>query len=235
MSTNSETSAIDQAFEALKTYDAGSNRGALQPIDEAVVAAMKDEPSRATLETRLAAVLATEAPAVAKAYVGGKLRLIGGPASVPALAALLAQAELSHAARNALEALPCAEAIDALRASLAKLSGLPKAGVVASLGVRRDAASVPTLTTLLRDHDAQVAAAAIEALGEIGTMEAAEALRAFLPNASGALRSAAADACLTCAVGLQASGHEAEVKALRGLLTGAGLPEYVRTAAERGR
>ena len=235
MSTNSETSAIDQAFEALKTYDAGSNRGALQPIDEAVVAAMKDEPARVKLEARLAAVLVAEAPAVAKAYVCGKLRLIGGPASVPALAGLLGQPELSHAARNALEALPCAEAVAALRASLAKLSGLPKAGVITSLGVRRDAASVPELTKLLRDHDAQVAAAAIEALGEIGTAQAAEALKAFLPNASGALRSVAADACLACAARLQAGGQEAEARALRSLLTSAGQPEYIQAAAERGR
>lgn len=235
MSTTTETSAIDQAFEALKTYDAGSNRGALQSIDEAVVAAMKDEPARAKLEARLATALATEAPAVAKAYVCGKLRLIGGPASVSALAALLGPAELSHAARNALEAMPCAEAVAALRASLAKLSGLPKAGVVASLGVRRDAASVPDLTPLLRDRDAQVAGAAIEALGEIGTPQAAEALKAFLPNARGALRAIAANACLACAARLQADGHEAEARTLRALLTVAGQPEYIQAAAERGR
>ncbi len=235
MSTNSETRAIDQAFEALKTYDAGSNRGALQPIDEAVVAAMKDESSRAKLEARLAAALAAEMPAVAKAYVCGKLRLIGGPASVPALAALLGQTELSHAARNALEALPCAEAIAALRASLAKLSGLPKAGVMASLGIRRDAASVPDLKALLRDGDAQVAGAAVAALGEIGTAEAGEAIREFLSGAAGPLRAVTADACLACAERLKAGGNEAAARALRNLLTTADQPEYIRAAAKLGK
>lgn len=235
MSTTNETSAIDQAFEALKTYDAGSSRAALLPIDEAVVAAMKNEPARAKLETRLAAVLAADVPAVAKAYVCGKLRLIGGPASVPALAGLLGDPSRSHAARNALEAMPCAEAVVALRNSLAKLSGLPKVGVMASLGVRRDAASVPDLKALLRDGDAQVAGAAAAALGEIGTAEAGEALREFLPGAVGSLRAITADACLACAERLKAGGNEAAARALRNLLTTADQPEYIRAAAKRGK
>ncbi len=234
MSTTNEIRAIDQAFEALKTYDAGSSRAALVPINDAVVAAMRDEPGRVQLEARLAAVLAAGVPAVAKAYVCGKLRLIGGAASVPALAALLGNAELSHAARNALETMPCAEAAVALRSRLAKLSGLPKVGVVASLGIRRDAASVPDLKTALRDGDAQVAGAAAAALGEIGNAAAGEALREFLPRATASVRAIAADAALVCAARLKAGGDEAAARALRSVLTAADQPEYIRAAAKLG-
>ena len=50
---------LDQAFDALKTYDWGTDRNVLKPIDEAVVATHGDAAARQELETRLAAVLKT--------------------------------------------------------------------------------------------------------------------------------------------------------------------------------
>ena len=68
------------------------------------------------------------------------------------------------------------EAAQALRDALPKLDGALKIGVIGSLGVRRDAASVPALAALLGDADAAIAAAAACALGDIGTPDAAKAL-----------------------------------------------------------
>ena len=48
-------------------------------------------------------------------------------------------------ARYALERIPAAAAAAALRDALPKLTGTLKVGVIGSLGVRRDAASVPWL------------------------------------------------------------------------------------------
>ncbi len=58
--------AYDQAIEALKTYDRGSARATLAPIDEAAIAAMKDAGVRQALEARLVAALTTGASAAAK-------------------------------------------------------------------------------------------------------------------------------------------------------------------------
>ena len=105
-----------------------------------------------------------------------RLRIVGTAASVPALAALLGEERTSQAARYALEGMPFPEAVAALRQALGQTSGLIKAGLIDSLGWRRDAASVPLLTPLLSGPDTAIAAAAASALGRIGSKDAIAAL-----------------------------------------------------------
>jgi len=226
--------AVDKAFEALNTYDYGAARGGLVPLDEAVRSSLGDAAARQELERRLAAVLSTKAAPVAKEYDCAKLGLLGAAGAVPALAALLPDPALSHAARNALEAMPCAEATEALRDCLPKLGGLLKVGVINSLGARRDSRSVPALAALLKDADTQVAAAATAALGGIGTAKAAEVLRAFQPKAPEAMRLVAADACLAAAEHLLASGNRALAQTIYEALAAAGQPKHIQLAAKRG-
>ena len=189
--------------------------------------------ARKELEKRLAAVLQTGVSRDAKDFVCRKLMVIGTAESVPALAALLPEKDHSHMARFALERIPAAEAAQALRDALPKTSGPLKAGVIGSLGVRRDAASVPALSALLGDADAGVAAAAAFALGDIRTPEAAKALSEARPAGAEAT-SAATDASLACAEGLLAGGKKAEALAIYKSLSGEGQPKHVRLAATRG-
>ncbi len=96
---NSSSPALDlatltQAFEALKTYDWGSDRKTLGPIDDAVTATRGDATVRKDLETRLAAVLGSGVSRAAKDFACRTLTVIGRAASVPALSALLGDAEL---------------------------------------------------------------------------------------------------------------------------------------------
>jgi HEAT repeat protein len=208
------------------SYNSGSGRAALLPIDDAVVASLGDAAARKDLAQRLAAVLSAEVSAVAKEYACSKLRLIGSVESVPALAALLGDKDLAHAARDALEAMPYPEAVQAIREALPKLAGLQKVGAIQSLGTRRDVQSVAALAGLLADQDRQVASGAAAALGEIGTLEAADALRKAAP--------AAADALLACAERLAADGRQAEAKAIYAALDVPEQPKHVRWAASRG-
>jgi len=233
-STSVNPTAVDKAFEALTTYDYGSARASLVPIDDAVRGSLGDAKAREELERRLAAVLSTKASPVAKEYVCAKLGLVGAAGAVPALAALLPEPALSHAARSALESIPCPEAVEALRGALPKLSGLLKVGVINSLGARQYARSVPMLANLLWDADTQVAVAAAAALGSIGTVEAAKALRAFQPKAPAAMRPAVADACLACAERLLANGKKAPAQALYQALATTPQPKHVQLAAKRG-
>lgn len=223
---------LDQAFEALKTYDWGVDPKALSPIDEAVVAVHGEAAARQALEDRLAGVLKTDAPRDAKDYVCRQLMLIGTAASTATLAELLADEELSHMARYALERLPVAEAAQALRAALPNLPAGLKIGVIASLGVRQDAASVPALAELLADGDAAVARAAAFALGAIRSAEAAEALAAA--QVSAGAEAAVADASLACAEGLLAEGKKTEALAIYKGFAGEQQPKHVRLAATRG-
>jgi HEAT repeat protein len=159
--------------------------------------------------------------------------LIGSADSVPTIAALLTDKELSHMARYALERMPCPEAVKAMRDALSQTEGLVKVGVINSLGVRRDAESVGTMIKLLDDSDPEIVAAAAAALGSIGNTEAAKALGAFQAKAPEPLQLPAADAYLTCAERLLADGNKAEAMVIYKALSKA-EQKHVRLAAVRG-
>ena len=229
-----DSAAVDKAFEALKTYDWGTDRKTLSPIDEAVVATRGDAAARKDLETRLVAVLTSGASRSAKDYVCRTLKTIGTAESVPALAALLPGKDLSHMARYALERIPAPEAAAAMRDALPKLSGTLKVGVIGSLGVRRDAASVAALAGLLGDADKSIASEAAHALGTIGNLEAGKTLGEWAKKAPEGVKPAVVDACLVCAEQLLADGKKAEAIVLYKSLSGEDQPKHVRLAARRG-
>jgi HEAT repeat protein len=226
--------ALDKALEALKTYDWGQDRGVLQPIDKAVADSHGDAAARKDLETRLAALLSTDAPRAAKDSVCRHLSLIGTAQSVSPLAALLTSPELSHMARYALERIPDAESAQALRDALPQTQGRLKVGVINSLAARRDAPSAPALVDLLSDSDREIVAAATSALGAIGNEQAAKALGKMQTTAPPELRLTVANACLACAEHLLADGKKLQAMTIYKTLSKADQPRHVRVAATRG-
>jgi HEAT repeat protein len=229
-----DQAAVTKAFEALKTYDWGKEYSVLKPIDEVVVATHGDAAARKCLEQRLAAVLKTNVSRDAKDYVCRKLTVIGSAESVPTLACLLPDKNLSHMARYALERIPAPEAAQALRDALPQLCGALKVGVIGSLGVRHDAASVPALVALLGDCDKAVARAAAYALGDIGTLEAAHALGQHAAGAPEGVKPAIVDAYLECAERLLAGGKPADAMLIYKSLNSESQPKQVRLAAVVG-
>jgi hypothetical protein len=223
---------LKNVVEALKTYDWGDDPSVLQPIDEAVVSSHGDSAARIQLESTLAGLLGDGTTYDATDYICRKLMVIGTAASVPALTALLTDDKLSHMARYALERIPDAAAGNALRDALPKLSGVLKIGVLSSLGVRQDAASVPVAARLLGDSDGEVARAAALALGAIRSPEAAQALANSKPHETA--QPAVTDALLACAENLLACGQKGEALAVYKVLSRAGQPKLVRLAATRG-
>jgi HEAT repeat protein len=160
--------------------------------------------------------------------------LIGTAKSAPALAPLLLDAELSISARLALEAIPGAEAGEALRAAVEKTSGLIKAGIIDSLGERREAAALATIAKALGDADSPVVASAALALGKIGTREAAQALAAAQDKIPAAARPTFCDGYLLCADRLAAAGLTSDAVAIYERFAKAGGPRPVRQAAMQG-
>jgi HEAT repeat protein len=231
-----DKAAVDKAFEALKTFDWGVDynkfREVLGPIEDAVPASYGDVAARKDLEIKFAAVLPSGASRAAKDYVGRKLAIIGTAESVPALAALLPDKDLSHMARYALERIPAPESGKALRDALVKTSGAEKAGVIGSLGARRDTESIADLAALVGDSDAAIALAAATALGDIGTVESAKALHDAKP-ASDVVKLRVADARLTAGERLLAAGDKAGALAVYKSLV-ASPAKNVRLAATRG-
>lgn len=233
MSTKNES--LKAAFEALKSYDAGTSRGALRLIDLAVADASRElkSPVARDLERLLISALMEARFAPGQEYAASKLRLVGSEASIPALAGLLSDPRMSGSARNALEGISHPAANRALRQVLPQLHGPQKIGAIHSLGAKRDTDAVRDLAALLNEDDAQVASAAAYALGEIGTTGAAKALTARLATAGEALKPALYDAGLACAERLGREGHEGEAKALRQALSKSGAPKHVRDAASK--
>jgi HEAT repeat protein len=224
---------LDQAFEALKTYDWGAERSPLEPINEAVISSRNDAVARKDLEARLIAALKTPISRDAKDYVCRKLMQIGTAASVSTVAELLADKDLSHMARFALERNPAPEAAQALRDALPRVAAPLKVGIISSLGQRRDVASVASLAKMLNDTDGTIARSAALALGAIRTSEAAKALsnaKATAPETQIAIT----DASLSCAESLLAVGNKSEALVIYKSLLGEGQSKQVRLAATRG-
>ncbi|HXG35161.1 MAG TPA: HEAT repeat domain-containing protein [Bryobacteraceae bacterium] len=149
-----------------------------------------------------------------KAKICQRLAEIGSREAVPAVAPLLEDPQLSTYARFTLEVLPDSSADAALRDAARKLQGPLLAGVLNSIGVRRDAAAVPLLAQRLEDSDAAVAQAAAAALGSIGTEPAARSLMEALRRRRAEIRSALHDAALVCGERLEKAGRTAQALAL---------------------
>jgi HEAT repeat protein len=185
-------------------------------------------------ENELIAVLESDASQKEKVDACRNLAVIGTKAAVPALAALLDDEKLSHMARYGLEPIPDPAVDQALRTALNHLKGRPLVGVIASIGVRRDAKATEALAKLLENPDTQVAHAAARALGRIGNSAAAQLLSDLLAKAPAVDRPAVADACLTCAERLLAEGKQSRAAEVYQLVAAADLPKHFRIAAARG-
>ena len=185
-------------------------------------------------EQDLLNVLNSNAGAPQKCDACQKLRPVGTVKSIPALAALLTEAPTAHAARYALEGLPFPEAVAALREALAKANGEIKAGLIDSLGWRRDTDAVSLLSKSLSDSDPTIASAAASALGRIGGKNAIDALTAATETAPPATQSAVLDGLSRCADELLSGGDAAGAAAIYRKLLVEKSPEYIRIAAWRG-
>jgi len=223
---------LDQAIEALGTYDWGSNIAALNPIEDAVVSTHGDAEARKALEGKLASVLTSGASRAAKDYVCRQLRIIGTAASVPAIATLLSDKDLSHMARYALESNPAPEAAAALRDSLSKVDSPLKVGIISSLGDRGDQASVKSIAALLDGSDVAVAIAAATALGHIRTAEASQAL-ANCKSTDPTVAAAITNASLCCAESLLAAGNKAAALSIYKKYSSS-EQKHVQVASKRG-
>jgi len=165
-------------------------------------------------ELELLTILRSDAPGADKAIACKQLAIYGSPASVPDLAKLLPDPQLSSWARIALENIPGPEVDEALRNATNSLEGRLLVGTINSIGVRRDAAAVATLARKLKSSDVEVASAAAVALGRIGNAEAVQILRPALAQTEGDVRTAVAEACVLCAERMLSEDHAADAIAL---------------------
>ncbi|MCX7043871.1 MAG: HEAT repeat domain-containing protein [Candidatus Sumerlaeota bacterium] len=228
-------SKLDAAFKEMKNYKEGVKDDGWKLIESAVVAAQVSKEKRAFILPRLTDLFKPDTTIECKRFAAKQMLLVGTEESAKALAGLLTDAEASAPALYALERIP-GEGISAiLRDALPKASGKIKAGIINSLGQRRDAKAASAMGPALGDSDPMIAKAAALALGNIGTVEAADALTAARVKAPEALLAPICDGLLLCADQMARNkGQEAKAAAIYETLTANGKPDYIRGAAFRG-
>ncbi|MBU0618026.1 MAG: PmoA family protein [Planctomycetes bacterium] len=228
--------SLDDALAAVRTYRFGDDRTALQVVAAALSDAAVEPQLRKLLGDRLAEMLGGESTVEGKRFLCIQLGRIGSTEHVPALLPLLAEPELTVAARGALETIPGPEAVAALRAALASNDGEIRVGLINSLGRVRDSTSVPLIARLAKSEDHETRAAAIAALGCIGSPAASEALRRLQSEVGDDvdLADVWADALLASANALQSTGDSRAAAAAYETLSAPELPVHVRIAALTG-
>ena len=199
----------DSVFKGVAEYKFGDNRTSLLAAERLTLGAT-DEGARKALAAKYAAMLAGPATADGKRFFCRQLGMIGTAAEVPALEKLLADEQFAFAARSALERIPGEEALAVLRRAAEKAKGMAKAGLIQSLGIRRDKTACALLKAALQDPDRVVAAAAVNSLGRIAGKEAFEALSDTGRRPPGGLEPQCVEAMLLISKDLHARGQTFE-------------------------
>lgn len=167
-----------------------------------------------TNESALIQVLQSDSPTEDKALVCKRLAIYGTERSVPALASLLPNPELSSWSRIALEAIPDIAAVEALNEATKQVRGRQLVGVVNSIAVRASKSSINDLLRLMASDDEQVVAAAAIALGKIGEPLGINGLQIAIQDSRPAVRDAAGEGCIYAAEKLAAAGKQADAAKL---------------------
>jgi HEAT repeat protein len=218
-------------FGGLVHYDFGDDRKPWSDLADELRAATPDQ--RAETEIALCEILNSETATYAsKQAVCRILRQWGTERSVPTLAKLLRDEDLSHMARFALETMEQPQAGKALRKALRGSSGKIEIGLMGSLGARRDEKAIRAIARRAESRDRDLSRAAILALGRIGGAKAAKALKRS--DVLAELEFAREDAYLMCADRMAADGEGACALRIYNEVYAKECPSPVRIAALHG-
>jgi len=227
--TTWDQAGLDLALRQLVTEETDAGSVEQDLIRKHVRCAVHNPQGRESLLTGLSKVLVSDASLDTKRFACEQLRYLPSATSVSALAPLLTHDELGRHARSALEGIPDPAAGEALRQALGELEGNCLAGVINSLGQRREAQSVEPLGRFISSANERVASAALNALGKIGSPQAAEALQEAAESVPQSFRHVLLDALLQCADRLRASGKTEPARAIYERLSA--TPDWPRTRA----
>ena len=225
---------LDKALAAAAAWKHGDSADVMKTIESATFAAGKDAELRGPVEGKLLAALKTSKSVDTRRFICRQLRTIGTVKSVPVLASLLGEAELSHGARYALGRIEDPKAAAALNAALGKTSGKIQAGIIITLAKRGYTGALGDMVKLFGSSDKTVAQAAIRGVGILGGPVAAKALLGARPASSGQLRKRIDDALFDCAEALTRSGKASDAAVIYKVLYTPKEAVHVRLAALRG-
>ena len=227
------TPSLDVILTKVATFDGGITSDALWQLRSYVYARKDDAAGRAECEAKLLPFLKGPATPSAKMAAARLLRVIAGDTAVPALQAMVADPRFADYAIYVLQPMAGAAAETALVQSLKTARGAQKVAIVAALGQRRSASTLPLLEPMLREP--ALATAAATAIGRIGGPAAATALKSAYGAAPGDAKRLLAAAMLEAAAGLLAAKEpEAASSLYDAVAADRSLPAPLRRAALMG-
>jgi uncharacterized protein len=226
-----EAAPIDKAWQKLPAYRVGEDRACVLQLDAHIAQTAKDAKQKQANAQRLAAVLAgADTTDDARLFICTQLARIGGDPEVPAVATLLNRGDKrsTQMACVALSGIDTETARAALRDGLHAAKGDAVLDLLEAVATVRDSRAVDLVEARLKD--AATEAAALNALGEIATTSAANALLRRKPISPALL-----DARLRCADRLaRQRGTQGQVRHLYESALWPANPVHYRAAALRG-
>jgi len=222
--------AGDEAYQALLKREFGTAIKEMEAIEKEIQGAKPaDYPE---IEKRLLTVVeSSEATMPGKQFACQMLRIVGSSKCVPAMAKLLADDKLSHMARSVLIEMHDPAVEEVLRKALAQTDGKLRIGIINTIGDRKDRSSVRAIAAFLQGDDEATVRSALNAVGKIGTAQAADTLKRFSESRKPAwAQEAWAHAYLRCADEMTAAGEPGQT-IYEELFTHEEYPAAVRAGA----
>lgn len=208
------TESLRGLLEQSGQYEFGQSRRALTEIENQIKSVYDVPEEGAKAEMLLLEILPSDCSLALKDFLCRQLSVIGSAHSVPVLAELLNDSKTAALAQYALVRIPSGEADRALIDHLATAKADVRVGLLTCLGLRKSPMAVEAVAPFVVDENRAVAEAALSALGQIGTLEAAAALQKELKNVDSALQPRAYDALLACGENLLKSNQKTQAAAL---------------------
>lgn len=185
-------------LEQPRAYEFGQSRQILTEIENLIQSVYGKPEELKKAENALLAALESDSSLALKDFICRQLSVIGTEQSVPALARMLGDSQTAALAQYALARIPSEAADKALIEHLSTGDRSSRIGLLSTLGIRKSPGSVSAVAALLTDRDLEIAEAAVSALGQIGTAEAARAIQDQAGRIAEPLRPRLDDALLAC-------------------------------------
>lgn len=210
---------------------AGQSLQPFRAFEDVVRQSLREPGLRKEVITALIKLLEPASTFEARRFACKQLGIVGTPAALPALANLLQDEQTAGIACLALTTYPAGKADSVLRSALASARGIAQIQIINTLGDRRDAKALGSLAGLGRSADQRLAAAAIAAIGKIGTKPALETLAEIRREFRAENQPRISQATLVCADRLATDGEKKAAATAYEVLLATREPLPVRRAA----
>lgn len=221
-------------LERSRTYEFGQSRILLMEIQDQIASVYESPEELKKAESVLLSSLQSDSSFALKDFICRQLSVIGTEQSVPVLIQMLDDEKTAGPALYALVRISSAAADEALMKAVSDVRKPVRIGILSALGFRKTSAAAAVIAPLLGGDDPEETAAALSALGQIGTAEAAQALQENATRIPISLRPRLDDALLSCGETLLEKGDKNQAKDLFETVYKSGSSDLARTAALGG-